>query len=125
MIPGAGHLLIGQRGRGIFLFVALIPTFVVGLAIGGFRNVSLERQPISFAAQVGIGSTCAIGWVLSRRLPAPPVPPKHLSLGTLYTAVAALLNLLCVLDVYERVIRMNLPDKGQSAHKNGATDKSS
>jgi len=108
-IPGASHFLIGHRRRGIFLFVVLLSTFFAGFAMGGYRNVSLERQPISFAAQACMGSTCLGGWWYGQQQPTPAMPPRHMSLGTLYAAVAALLNLLCVFDAFERVVRLNLP----------------
>src|SRR5947209_5101844 len=35
LIPGAGHLLLGRRGRGAILFAAVLIPFAIGLAMHG------------------------------------------------------------------------------------------
>lgn len=110
LVPGGAHWCIGHRRRAVFLAAVLLTTFGAGFAMGGFRNVTLEHNRIAFAAQAGMAGPCLIAWGVGARIPAPASPPGLLSLGTLYTAVASLLNMMCVLDVFERVARANLPE---------------
>jgi len=109
VMPGLSHALIGQRRKGLYIGLLLVGTFVAGLALGDFRCVSWERHPLTFVGQTGMGGLFLVGWGLAAHLPTPPTPARLESLGLLYSAVAALLNWLVVIDVYERVARMNLP----------------
>jgi hypothetical protein len=108
LIPGAAHVLIGHRAKGIYLGILLLSTFMVGLALGDFRCVNAERHPLSFAGQAGMGLPWLAGWGLANLLAVPYAPPATESLGLLYSSVAALLNLLVVLNAYERVIKSGL-----------------
>ena len=91
--------------------MVLLSTFMAGQALGDFRLVDMERSPINFVGQAGMGLPWIAGLWLTRSLPVADTTPERETLGLLYSSVAALLNLLCVLDVYERVVRMNLPVK--------------
>jgi hypothetical protein len=39
LLPGAGYVLIGQRGRGVVVGVTILLLFVAGLLIGGMRVI--------------------------------------------------------------------------------------
>ena len=47
LIPGAGHFYLGEKGRGLFLGGMVVLTFVVGMVIADFCNISpFDRHPI-------------------------------------------------------------------------------
>jgi hypothetical protein len=105
LVPGAGHLTIGRLWPGIFMFAAILPLFVAGLALAGFENVSPERHPIWFyAIHVWGGALTAAATFLTRdvRLTEPPVDQ---GVGELFTGVACLLNLIAAVDVWARCSR--------------------
>src|SRR5205814_7661072 len=35
LVPGAGHLVLGKRGRAVLFFVTIVGSFVLGLALHG------------------------------------------------------------------------------------------
>lgn len=119
LVPGLSHAMIGKRGKGLFLFALLLGTFLWGQHLGSWRIVDDRYQPmmvggreypsLSFFAQAGMALPFAVCWSIARQLPTADHPPTFESLGILYASIAALLNLLCVADAYERVVKANLP----------------
>jgi len=113
LLPGSGYFLIGQRARALAVGITIIVLFILGLLIGGVRVVdppkSYADNPINvvfqkpwFVGQILTGPitliTAAIG---GDDEPANNFPVSHArpnEIGTLYTAVAGMLNLLALID---------------------------
>jgi hypothetical protein len=108
LIPGAGYWLIGQRARAITVGVTIVALFVLGLLIGGIRVVEAPTgaspqkilQKAWFIPQALTGPIAVATHMAAEKW----VPEKVVStarvneIGTLYTAVAGLLNLMVVMD---------------------------
>ena len=62
-VPGLGHVLIGERVRGIVLCVAILATYWVGTAIGGAMTVDARYDKWWSYAQLGAGVSGAYGWM--------------------------------------------------------------
>jgi hypothetical protein len=101
LVPGAGHFAIGRPWPGIFVAAATLPLFVGGMALAGWLNVSPERHPWYFAAHAFIGLPTGIATLLTRTS-VPTEPLAYRSAGELYTAMAGLLNLVAIADVWAR-----------------------
>ena len=110
LVPGLGHIFIGERVRGLIYLIAITVTFWGGIAIGGVRDtVDPKARTTWFMAQtcVGVQAVASYGWAQSlRRHPeaGPPGVGHHRSVDTavVYTGVAGLLNLLAILDALVR-----------------------
>lgn len=131
LVPGAGHYAIGERRRGIILFVTLAATFWGGVAIGGVRTtVYPEKKRLWFMGQLCGGGHALLahalgqysrnhvlaGSVTASQLRAlSPVQRAEMTanlvatghwgsaeIATVYTGVAGLLNILVVLDALVR-----------------------
>ncbi|MEN6306665.1 MAG: DUF6677 family protein [Anaerohalosphaeraceae bacterium] len=97
VIPGGGHFLIRQPKRGIVIFITITLTFGIGLYIGSIGVIDsvggwawyLAQMIATPAVRILDGMTRSGGYA-SRARP--------LDLGQIYTAVAGLLNLLCILS---------------------------
>ena len=115
LIPGAGHLLLGRRGKALLFFVLLVGTFFVGLALGDFRNIYFSRQRIAILGQLGLGlptilisfrsilSLVGEAFGKSASLTFGLGPKEFFPLydvGTIYTVIAGLLNLVVALNAY-------------------------
>ena len=114
ILPGLGHLYIGERGRGLIFMITIALTFWGGVAVGGVKNtVNPQTRSLWFLGQVcaGVHPFAAIAW--SRRVEIPPDADKtrYIAYGQMedisivYTAIAGMLNLLVILDVLVRAER--------------------
>lgn len=116
LLPGAGYWLIGQRVRAIVCGVTIIVIFLFGILISGVRVVqapdmtgrgNLLSHVLTrpwFLGQVltgplGIGSAYASDQLArSAAYGAIEAKSRLAEIGTLYTAVAGMLNLLTIID---------------------------
>jgi hypothetical protein len=122
LIPGLGHLLLGQRRRGLVILAGILGLWTAGLLIGGItviehRSEAGEFRPW-FLGQMVIAPSLAVDYYHTSlrteyrrkhdgKLPEPgrgelpyvPAFGRAHEMGTLYTSLAGLLNLLAILHV--------------------------
>jgi hypothetical protein len=104
-IPGAGHLWLGRRVKGLLFFSALTLMFAIGLGLQGqiFPFQMADPLPgLAALADVGIGLPYFIARTLGYG--AGDVRAVTYEYGNTYIVVAALLNLLVVIDAYDTAI---------------------
>ena len=101
LVPGAGHLRIGRRWPALFVAATVLVLFVAGMALAGFENVSRVRHPWWFALQAFAGLPALAADLLTADVTPTEYLP-HRSVGELYTAMAGLLNLVALADVWAR-----------------------
>ena len=121
LVPGSGYWLIGQRSRGVTIGITIIVMFALGVLIAGVRCVeapdlgSSQGSIVSRVLQkpwflgqaltgpIGLGSAYASD-VAARSPEYKNVQSKSriAEIGTLYTAVAGMLNLLAIIDSAHR-----------------------
>ena len=121
LVPGSGYWLIGQRARGLTIGVTIVVLFVLGIFIAGVRVV--EAPDMSAANQSVFARVLQKPWFLGQALTGPmglasayasnkvAESPRYRNvqtkarlaeIGTLYTAVAGMLNLLAIIDSAHR-----------------------
>ena len=100
LLPGAGHWYLGQRARGAVLCASLAGCFVAGCLLGGRGTVSTGHREY-LALQFGAGLPAGAAYMAGTESPA-DTPVSRRDLGTLYTLVPALLNLVVAMDAAAR-----------------------
>jgi hypothetical protein len=98
-IPGAGHLWLGRRSKGLVFLVALPAMFAIGLGIHGrLFPFDLSEWLVGLAAiaDVGIGIPYFIAGALGYG--GGDVRAVTYEYGNAFLIVAGLLNLLVVID---------------------------
>jgi hypothetical protein len=101
-MPGAGHLWLGRRQKGVIFLAALLAMFTLGLWLEG-RIFPLEpSEPLVALAAIanfGVG----IPWLLARMfdLGSGTVTAVTYEYGNSFLIVAGLLNFLVMLDAYD------------------------
>lgn len=118
LLPGAGHLFIGERVRGIIFIVTITLTFWTGVAIGGVKNtVNPEQRWLWFLGQVCAGGHTLATLAISQAIPG-PAPGAESTLiaygreeeiSVVYTAICGMLNILIIFDVLVRAERAPVP----------------
>jgi len=130
LVPGAGYLLIRQRARGLTVGITILILFVLGLLIGGIRVIDvpgyddsgarrtvagrwlLTAAPVAeiankpwYVPQILTGPVTLLAGQFSLNAARNRIDPSHArirDIGTLYTAVAGMLNLMALIDAAHR-----------------------
>lgn len=102
-VPGLGHALLGRRRLAAAFFAIVALTWGAGAALGGHLP---EPNPESPTTYLGAAAGWGAGLLsLAARLAGwdrGDLRGPTLEYGTTYLLVAAVMNLLLVLDVWER-----------------------
>ena len=101
-IPGAGHLWLGRRTKGLVFLVSLTMMFAIGLAIDRRLFPFDFSEPfvgLAAFANLGIGVPYFIASAFN--LGAGEVRAVTYEYGNAFLIVAGLLNLLVVIDSYD------------------------
>jgi hypothetical protein len=101
-VPGAGHLLLGRRQKGVVFLLALTTMFGLGLALSGrLFPLGLGEPLVMLAALAtrGMGlAALAAGWAGAGQ---GVVTAASYEYGNAFLIVSGLLNLLVALDAYD------------------------
>jgi hypothetical protein len=101
-IPGAGHLVLGRRQKGLIFLVALTAMFLIGLGLSGRVFPFAAGEPLVLLAALatrGIGvPALAAGWLGAGQ---GVVTAASYEYGNAFLIVSGLLNLLVALDAYD------------------------
>ncbi len=124
--PGLGHISLGEKKRGVYIMIGVLFLFFCGVLVGGFDAVDRlsgsDRLwfyaqglcgPIAFAADF-------VNQNYVKQLPAPvQLRTEGLGrvneMGTLFIALAGLMNLIVILDALHCHNRLNKKQKSGTA----------
>jgi hypothetical protein len=103
-IPGAGHFIIKERKRAVIMFVAITTTFLAGLYVGSIGVVDKVGAKPWYAAQIMASPVVGIIGHVSENTLDEQGQRKYVvygrcnDVGQIYTSVAGMLNLLCIIS---------------------------
>jgi len=101
-MPGAGHLILGKRQKGVVFLVAIPAMFALGLALHGRMFPFDFSQPLAGLAAIaarGAGLPAfAAGWL---GFGPGLVTAASYEYGNTFVIVSGLLNMLVVLDAFD------------------------
>jgi hypothetical protein len=103
LVPGAAHLAMGQARRGGVLLVVISFMFVAGLGFGGRLFPFQLADPLVFLAAVAEWALALPRLVAAiAGLGAGDVVAATYEYGNTFLIASGLLNLLAMLDAYDR-----------------------
>ena len=97
-VPGAGHFVVKERKRAIIIFVTIIATFLIGLYIGSVSVVDPVGAWPWYIPQMMTSPGVAILGHMTKAGKYPPCYGKPNDIGQIYTSIAGMLNLLCIIS---------------------------
>lgn len=128
LLPGAGHLFIGERVRGVIFIAAITVTFWTGVAVGGVKNtVNPDQRWLWFMGQICAGGHTLSALAISQAIDDPP-PGQETSLiaygreeeiSVVYTAICGMLNILIIFDVLVRAEVLPAPAMSRAGPRPG------
>ncbi len=97
IVPGGGYYLLNEKKRAIIIFAAISLTFLLGLYIGSLGVVDPIASKPWYVAQIMNSPLVAL---LGHHTAGGgyPVYARPNEIGQLYTGIAGLLNLLCIVN---------------------------
>lgn len=104
-MPGAAHVWLGRRDKGLVFLVAIVLLFAAGLWLEGrIFPVTFQEPLVGLAAlaNLGVGLPYFVAWAAG--LGAGNVVAASYEYANTYLIVAGLLNALVVLDAYDIAI---------------------
>jgi hypothetical protein len=97
LVPGAGHLVLGKKRHATVIFVTVVLTLCTGLYIGSVGVVNpVGAKPWYVAQVMNTPAVAALGQIT--RSGEYPVHGRPNEIGQIYTSIAGLLNLLCIVN---------------------------
>lgn len=112
-IPGGGYWVLGDRRRAAVVGVTILAVFVLGLYVGSIGVVDKDHAGYWYAAQVmtspvvfWIGRCTSTGHYT--------VYGRPYEIGQIYTSIAGLLNLLCIINALYRAHVREVPSQEES-----------
>jgi hypothetical protein len=97
LIPGGGYFVIKERTHAIIIFLTIVLTFCAGLYIGSIGGIDpVGAKPWYFAQVMNSPVVIALGALTKSGDYAVYARPAEI--GQIYTSIAGLLNLLCIVN---------------------------
>jgi hypothetical protein len=101
-VPGAGHIWLGRRQKGIVFLLALTLMFIFGLWLEGRLFPFQIAEPlVALAAIADLGIGCPYFVARALGVGAGNVVKITYEYGNTFIIAAGLLNMLVVLDVFD------------------------
>jgi len=118
--PGLGHIVGRHHKRGFLIMFGVLFLFISGLLVGGLDCVDRKEDSLWFIAQAGCGPIAFAADLINqnviKKLPEEKrlltVNPTHPNeIGTLFIAMAGLMNLVVILDALAGFPKRHLPGR--------------
>jgi len=99
VVPGAGHYILKEKKRSIIIFATIVLTFLVGLYVGSIGVINPADAKAWYLAQImNSPMVAALGHLTATAPEKYRVFGKPNEIGQIYTGIAGLLNLLCIIN---------------------------
>ncbi|MFQ6036751.1 MAG: DUF6677 family protein [Sedimentisphaerales bacterium] len=121
VVPGAGHYMLKEKKRAIIIFLTIVLTFLIGLYVGSIGVINPVDAKTWYLAQImNSPMVAALGHLTATAPEKYRVFGRPNEIGQIYTGIAGLLNLLCIVNaVYlahlqgtNRELTVKTPGKG-------------
>jgi MFS family permease len=129
ILPGMGHISIGHKRRGVLIMSGVMFLVFCGVLVGGIDAVDHKNDGLWFIAQVWCGPIVVGVDLLNQALVASLPTSQRATLvglshaneiGTLFIAMAGLMNFVVLLDVLHATNDEDLERREEKTKEAGA-----
>ena len=110
-LPGAGHWIVGERKRAAIIFFSIVFAFVLGIWLGSIAVIDAST-PWYWAQMLNSPAVAYLAH-LSGSVYHLESYGKPREMGEIYTAIAGMLNLLCVVNAVYTAHCKNTTEQNQ------------
>ena len=97
LIPGGGYFLLNEKKRAVIIFLVIVMTFSIGLYVGSIGVIdSISSKPWYVGQMMFSPAVAVLGYITAGG--GYQVYGRPNEIGQLYTSIAGLLNLLCIVN---------------------------
>ena len=101
-VPGAGHIYLGRRSRGIAYLLLVAASLFIGLGLHGRLWTPVPGEPLSVLATLGSMGMGAAYFVLRYAVGySGDILATGFEYGSAFVLTAGLMNMLLVLDAWD------------------------
>ena len=106
IVPGGGHFLIGQRAKGVTIFIGVMLAFGLGIYVGSIGVINHAQEYLWFIPQMMVSPLVKFLDVVTQNKGLECFGRSN-EIGQIYTSMAGMLNLLCVVNaVYLAMVKV-------------------
>ena len=98
VVPGAGYIVLGDTKRALVVCITIVLTFCLGLYVGSIGVIDSVHAKAWYAAQLMNSPGVILIAQHVVRTNNYPVYGRPAEIGQIYTSIAGLLNLLCIVN---------------------------
>lgn len=117
LVPGWGHVLAGQKSKGLLVGAAVVAVFAMGMVASQGHALDRGIAPIWWIGQNLFGGGSLFAALVTAPSQFSSYPPGY-DMGVIFCTVAALMNLVVMVDAFTVVERrrLGLPMLGAEVH---------
>jgi hypothetical protein len=97
-IPGAGYFVLGDKKRAAVVCATIVLTFCLGLYVGSIGVIDSVHAKPWYVAQLMNSPVVMLIARYVAQTNSYPVFGRPAEIGQIYTSIAGLLNLLCIVN---------------------------
>lgn len=103
LVPGAGHLYLGRRGRAAAYFCIVVFMFAIGLLVDGdlYTVGRASGSLLRLLAALGSMGSGLLYWIADFKGVSGDITSITYEHGTAFVITAGLMNLLLMLDAFD------------------------
>ena len=118
-LPGAGHFMLGRRGRGLFFAILVLGSLIFGLVLGGHLPWQFRGSPLFILASIGaLGGGLPV--LVARMLElSGELTGAGFEYGRAFIITAGLMNWMLVLDTWDIVWGKELENETEADDQEG------
>ena len=96
-VPGGGHYILKRKKHAVIISVTIILTFLTGLYIGSLGVIDSVHAKPWYLSQLMVSPVVSLLGIMSAKGDY-TVFGRPLEIGQIYTSIAGMLNLLCIIN---------------------------